>query len=115
MPADAALVEPRHVGHQRVFALRPAAREAFDAQLVILAELLGQVVVAVDQRRFLEDAVDARLDLGIDRLGQAGVATSGTAAAEIARVTKPWANVYEVACRAQSAGLVLIALASMKR
>ena len=41
-------------------------------QLVILAQLLGDVVVAVDQRRRLEDAVDPRLDLGVDRLGGGG-------------------------------------------
>ena len=46
-----------------------AAREVRDAAAVIFAKLLGDVVVAVDQRRLLEDAVDPRLDLGIDRLG----------------------------------------------
>ena len=48
-----------------------AAGEAVDAALVIFAQLLGDVVVPVDQRGRLEDAVDPRLDLGIDRLGGA--------------------------------------------
>ena len=44
-------------------ALVGAAREPVDAQPVILAQLLGEVVVAVDQRGRSEDAVDPRLDL----------------------------------------------------
>ena len=82
LAADAALVKPRHVGHQRlVRALVGAAREPVDAQPVIFAQLLGQVVVAVDQRRRLEDAVDPRLDLGVDRLRLAAVGMSANAAA----------------------------------
>ncbi len=38
---DAALVQPRHVGHQRVCALVGAAREPLDAEAVILAQLFG--------------------------------------------------------------------------
>ena len=49
----------------------PLARPSI-LPLVILAQLLGEVVVAVDQRRRLEDAVDPRLDLGVDRLGEGG-------------------------------------------
>ena len=45
-----------------------AAGEVGDAVAVIFLQLLGDVVVAVDQRRLLEDAVDPRLDLGVDRL-----------------------------------------------
>ena len=70
LPTDAAPVEPRHVGHQRV--RRPlvgAAREPGDAALVILGELFGDIVVAVDQRGRLEDSVDPRLDLWVDRIG----------------------------------------------
>ena len=69
LPADAAGMKPRHVGHQRLGPLVGAARQALYLQAVILAQLLGDVVVAVDQRRRLEDAVDPRLDLGIDPLG----------------------------------------------
>ena len=47
-----------------------AAGEPFGLAAVILAELLGEVVVPVDQRRRLEDAVDPRLDLGVDRLAR---------------------------------------------
>ena len=44
---------------------------------VILAQLLGEIVVAVDQRRRLEDAVDPRLDLGVDLLGGAAGGDGG--------------------------------------
>jgi hypothetical protein len=70
--ADAALVEPGHVGHQRVLAAVRAAGQPLDAQAVILAQLLGDVVVAVDQRRRLQDAVDPGLDGGVDRLRGCG-------------------------------------------
>ena len=68
LPPDAAGMQPRHVGHQRVARpfIRPAG-EVGDAEAVIFLQLLGNVVVTVDQRRFLEDSVDARLDFGIDR------------------------------------------------
>ena len=75
-------MKPRHVGHQRV--RRPlvgAAGQPLDVHAVIFAKLLGEVVVTVDQRRRLEDAVDPRLDLGIDRLAlQRGEAMSQCAA-----------------------------------
>ena len=54
-------------GHLSVPLARPST-----LQRVILAQLLGEVVVAVDQRRRLEDAVDPRLDLRVDRLGGRG-------------------------------------------
>ncbi len=70
LPADAAGEQPRHVGHQRfsraICPSRWRARRCLKP--CIFLQLLGDVVVAVDQRRFLEDTVDARLDLGIDRL-----------------------------------------------
>jgi hypothetical protein len=68
--ADAPLMQPRHVGHQGLgLPLVGAAGETLDLHSVILAQLLGDIVVAVDQRRRLEDAVNPRLDRGIDRLG----------------------------------------------
>ena len=69
LPADPALPKPRHVGHQGLFPLVGAAGEAFGPAAVIFAQLLGEVVVAVDQRRGLQDAVNAGLDLGVDLLG----------------------------------------------
>ena len=58
--SDPAFVEARHVGHQRFgFSGRAAAGEAIDLEAVIFGQLLGQIIVAVDQRGGLEDAVDA--------------------------------------------------------
>ena len=53
-------------------ALVGATGEAADIEMIVLAQLLGQVVVAVDQRRALEDAVDPLGDGGGDRLGGSG-------------------------------------------
>jgi hypothetical protein len=69
LSADPALAKPSHVGHQRLGASAVgAAREVRDAILVILAELFGQVVMAVDQRGLLEDAIDAGLRLRVEGL-----------------------------------------------
>ena len=87
LPADTALVKPRHVGHQRM--VRPtvgAAREALDAEIVILAQLFGDVVVAVDQRRALEDSIDPRLDVRRDRLGGSSGGHEGQGCCEEERV-----------------------------
>ena len=46
-----------------------AAGQTLDFAAVIFAKLLGEVVVTVDQRSCLEDAIDPRLGFGIDRLG----------------------------------------------
>ena len=73
--SDAALLQARHVGHQRmVWPGGGAAGEADDAVAMALRELLGDVVVAVDQGSGLEDAVDPRLDRRSDRrrLGEGG-------------------------------------------
>ena len=46
------------------------AGKAFDREAIILGpKLPWQIVMAVDQRGLLEDAVDAGLGLGVDALG----------------------------------------------
>jgi hypothetical protein len=48
-----------HIGHQWIgLALVRAARKAFDVPFVILRQLLGEVVVPVDQWRLPEDSID---------------------------------------------------------
>jgi hypothetical protein len=69
LAADAPGAKPGHVGHHRLGPACAAAREAFHPALVILAQLPGQIVVAVDEWRPLEDAVDPCLGADIDRLG----------------------------------------------
>ena len=70
LPADAAGVEPRHVGHQGVIAPGVgAAGEVGNARLLALGELFGDVIVAVDQRCRLENPVDPRPGGRVDRLG----------------------------------------------
>ena len=103
LPSDAARVKPRHVGHQRVrLALRRCRwRGPAMLTLVILAQLLGDVVVAVDQRRALEDAVDPRLHLGIDRLGRRRRCVAATVRSGDGRSNAfSWSSVKEAAVAA---------------
>ena len=53
-------------------ALIATARQLRIPGIVILAQLLGEVVMPVDQWRRLEDSVDPRLDLGVDGLSESG-------------------------------------------
>ena len=69
LPADPALMKPGHVGHEGGFPFVGAAGEAFGPTLVILTQLLGEVIVPVDERGGLQDAVDPCLHLRIDGLG----------------------------------------------
>ena len=67
LAADATGVKAGHVGHQVIIGPRAgAAGEAGDGVVVVVGELFGDVVVAVDQGRGGEDAVDAGASGGVD-------------------------------------------------
>ena len=99
-------VEPRHVGHQRVSgcAGRCRWRGCRRSSAVILAKLLGQIVMAVDQRRRVEDAVDPRLDLGSIGCAEPRSATLPSRRAIISMFARH-ARGFRQRCAAQSRGL----------
>jgi hypothetical protein len=69
LPADTALTEPSHVCHQGLLPGVSAACQPFGLSAVILAQLLGEIVMPIDQRCSFKDTIDPGLDLGIDLLG----------------------------------------------
>jgi hypothetical protein len=69
-------------------ALVRSSGEPVDASLVIFRELLGDVVMPVDQRRFLEDSVDPGLNTGSIGWAVTIVGMSVSAAAASSMVLK---------------------------
>ena len=66
LPADAACAKPRHIGHQRRLPAVGPTLEALDLVAEVAAQRPGKVIMPVDQRGALEDAVDPLADPGVD-------------------------------------------------